>query len=166
MNRNSFSCATAALCVGIAIGAGFARAPAWAQNNAAPTSEAAAARPAIAPGSGVTPPAMPPGECTKPVLMLVQGRITAFGGMGEYARKLRDTGIYPSVGGYYVASGRPVDIFEGAYPDDQTFIVARFPCLAKARAFWYSELYQREILPLRAGAGTFSVSVYEEQPRP
>jgi len=104
-----------------------------------------------------------PTNCSKPVFMLVQGRTADRGRMVAYGRKLRDAGAYAKYNGSYAAAGRPIDIFEGAYPDDQTVIIAQFPCLARARQFWYSELYQREILPLREGAGRFSISVYAAQ---
>lgn len=104
-------------------------------------------------------------ECAAPVYLVVQGRITDRSLMGAYAAKLRDSGIYARYDGRYVATGRPIDIFEGVYPDDQTLIVAHFPCLARARQFWYSELYQREIMPLRRGAGRFTVAIYPELAR-
>ncbi len=106
------------------------------------------------------------GVCAKPVLMTVIGQTLDRPKMLAYAAKLRDTKIYPRHAGYYLAAGKPVDVFEGPYPDNQSIIVARFPCLARAREFWYSRLYQHEVLPLRAGAGTFSVAVYEELAQP
>jgi uncharacterized protein (DUF1330 family) len=116
---------------------------------------------------GVGPPASSgDAVCAKPVLMTVIGQTLDRPKMLHYAAKLRDTGIYPRHDGYYVAAGKPVDIFEGPYPDNQSIIVARFPCLARARQFWYSSLYQDEMLPLRTGAGAFAVAVYDELPRP
>jgi hypothetical protein len=44
----------------------------------------------------------------------------------------------------------------------------RFPCLAHARAFWFSRDYQERIWPLRLDppAGTFTVTVHAELPLP
>lgn len=124
----------------------------------------AGAQPAPTPAAlPTTAPTAAAGSCSKPVYMVVQGRSTDRARMIEYGRKLRDLGLYARFGGGYVASGRPIDIFEGVYPDDQTIIIARFPCHARAREFWYSEAYQRGALPLRAGAGQFTIAVYEEQ---
>ncbi len=128
----------------------------------------AGAQPATTPAPAPVPAPAPAqiqaaGSCSKPVYMVVQGRSTDRARMIEYGRKLRDLGLYARFGGGYVASGRPIDIFEGIYPDDQTIIIARFPCHARAREFWYSEAYQRGALPLRAGAGQFTIAVYEEQ---
>lgn len=130
----------------------------------APSPAPAQSAPAAPPPAAVPPAAA--ASCDRPVLMVVQGRVTDRAKLAAYARRLRDTGIYVINEGYYVAAGRPIDLFEGEYPDDQSIIVARFPCLARARAFWYSELYQKEILPLREGAGRFSVAVYAELPPP
>ena len=38
-------------------------------------------------------------------------------------------------------------------------VAVRFPCLAHARAFWYSKTYQEDIVPMRDGAGDYTVIV-------
>jgi hypothetical protein len=45
-------------------------------------------------------------------------------------------------------------------------LIVRFPCLANARAFWYSREYQEKIMPLRLNpsAGDYVVTVYPEIP--
>ncbi len=106
------------------------------------------------------------GSCDAPVLMTVLGQTTDRAKLAAYAAKLRDSGIYAAHDGWYLAAGRPLDIFEGRYPDNQSLVLARFPCLAAARAFWYSDLYQKEIMPLRAGGGDFQVAVYAEREPP
>ena len=54
---------------------------------------------------------------------------------------------------------------EGDAPDGFTTLLVRFPCLANAEAFWYSRVYQEDIIPLRLNpsAGDFLVRVYAER---
>lgn len=97
-----------------------------------------------------------------PVLMLVIGQIEDRDRMAAYQGALMESGLYPEHEGHYVVVGRPVDMFEGEWPDNQGMVIAKFPSLAHARAFWNSDTYQNRIKPLRAGAGTFNVSVFTE----
>jgi uncharacterized protein (DUF1330 family) len=100
-------------------------------------------------------------EQDKPVYMLVVGQVEDRDKMGAYQGALMESGLYPQHEGHYVAFGKPVEMFEGDWPENQGQVIARFPSLAQARAFWYSEEYQKRIKPLRHGAGTFNVSVFE-----
>lgn len=98
------------------------------------------------------------------VYMLVVGRITDKAKIAEYQAALMESGLYPKNEGHYVAFGRPVEMFEGEWPDDQAIVVAKFPSRAHAQAFWNSDEYQQRIKPLREGAGTFNVSVFPAAP--
>ncbi|MGL4543685.1 MAG: DUF1330 domain-containing protein [Polymorphobacter sp.] len=40
-------------------------------------------------------------------------------------------------------------------------MLARFPSRAAAEAFWFSAKYQQDIKPLRRGAGTFQVAIFD-----
>ena len=40
-----------------------------------------------------------------------------------------------------------------------SMVTVRFPCLAHAPAFWYSKTYQEDIVPMRDGAGDYTVIV-------
>jgi uncharacterized protein (DUF1330 family) len=114
---------------------------------------------AVSASVSVVPP------CDKPVFMVVQSDIADRAKLAAYGQALRDSGLYSDHVGYYAASGRPVEVFEGAYPENRTLIIAKFPCLANARAFWDSERYAK-IKTMREGAGTFSVAVYDEKEAP
>lgn len=95
-----------------------------------------------------------------PVYMLVIGRIENREKMAAYQNALMESGLYPAHESYYLAFGKPVEMFEGDWPDNQGMVVAKFPSLQQARAFWNSDRYQNEIKPLRDGAGSFNVSVF------
>jgi len=99
--------------------------------------------------------------CTQPVLMVVRGTITDSARMREYAQALQAAELYPATSGYYLHVGPPVDVFEGDYPDNAFTVIARFPCLAHAQAFWYSDTY-RELVKLRENAAEVLVTVYRE----
>jgi len=97
-----------------------------------------------------------------PVYMVVIGNITDRDKMGRYQKALMESGLYPRYGGYYIAAGKPVEMFEGDWPESNGMVIARFPSRDAARKFWNSEIYQEKIKPLREGAGTFQVSLFPD----
>lgn len=111
-----------------------------------------------------TPEAPPP--CDKPVYMVVAGPTHDRVRMQTYARAIFESGLYQKLGGYYINAPVPVATFEGDVPATQATLIVRFPCLANARAFWYSKAYQERIKPLRLNpsAGDYTVTVYAEIP--
>lgn len=66
-------------------------------------------------------------------------------------------------GGYYeafaIAPGQ-VEAVSGTWPD-QIFAISRWPTRAAAEDFWFSDRYQKEAIPLRLGAGRFTVHALE-----
>jgi uncharacterized protein (DUF1330 family) len=72
-------------------------------------------------------------------------------------------------GGYYesfaIAPGQ-VEALSGTWSDG-IFAISRWPARARAEDFWYSDRYQRDAIPLRLGAGRFTVHGLEagESPR-
>ena len=120
-------------------------------------------------GQAAETPASAPGVCdNKPVYMVVSGPTHDRARMQAYAKAIADSGIYAKLGGYYVNAPRPVATFEGAPPANLSTVIVRFPCLANARAFWQSKIYQETIKPLRLNpsAGDYVVTVYPEVPPP
>jgi uncharacterized protein (DUF1330 family) len=88
--------------------------------------------------------------------MLVEGVVTKPEPMARY----RDM-IFPMIsarGGYYrvYAWRDAVTILAGDWPH-QAVIVSCWPDPAAAHDFWFSERYQTQAIPTRAGAGQFSV---------
>lgn len=104
----------------------------------------------------------------KPVYMVVAGPTHDRARMQAYAKAIADSGIYAKLGGYYVNVPRPVATFEGSPPPNLAMLIVRFPCLANARAFWNSKVYQEKIKPMRLNpsAGDYSVTVYPEAALP
>jgi uncharacterized protein (DUF1330 family) len=99
-----------------------------------------------------------PARCADPVRMLVYGEIRDRKALGAYARALAASGLYPKNGGWYEAASPALEVFEGQPPPGRGVIIARFPCLEAARAFWYSPEYT-EIRKLRDGIADFEVLV-------
>lgn len=66
-------------------------------------------------------------------------------------------------GGYYeafaIAPGQ-VEAVSGTWPD-QIFAISRWPTRAAAEDFWFSGRYQNDAIPLRLGAGRFTVHALE-----
>lgn len=104
--------------------------------------------------------------CDAPVIMVVAGPTRDRARMLAYGQAIADSKLYQQLGGYYLNAPRAVDRFEGEPPPGYTTLMVRFPCLENARAFWHSEVYQRQILPLRQNpsAGDYFVTVYPEAP--
>jgi uncharacterized protein (DUF1330 family) len=102
----------------------------------------------------------------KPVYMIVSGITHDRARMQAYAQAIADSKLYQKLGGYYINSPLPVAAFEGEPPKGFATLIVRFPCLANAKAFWNSKIYQEKIKPLRLNpsAGDYSVRVYPEIP--
>ena len=98
----------------------------------------------------------------RPVYMLVLADLEDRGPMADYARAMQEHQLYEKNDGYYTAIGKPLEVFEGEWADHQPVVMARFPSLEHARNFWHSPEYQHQVKPLRAGAGSFRVAVFEE----
>lgn len=105
------------------------------------------------------------GVCdNEPVMMVITGVTNDRKVMRQYSQAIADAGIYPATRGYYLNDPRPIAIFEGDIPENFTTLAVRFPCLAYAKAFWYSDVYQNKIKPIRtdANAGNYTVTVYKQ----
>jgi uncharacterized protein (DUF1330 family) len=81
-----------------------------------------------------------------------------------YRQALADSKLIPSLGGEVRAVGTRLnaapEMLEGDWPANRHAFVIRWPCAEAAKAFWTSETYQRDILPLRVGAGSFDVALF------
>ncbi len=121
------------------------------------------------------PPAPPPppglpaaAACNAPVLMVITGPTRDAVRMRAYGLAIAESRLYEQLGGYYLNIPAAIDSFEGEAEEGFTTLIVRFPCLANARAFWYSKTYQEEIRPLRLdpSAGDYVVRVYPALPVP
>lgn len=103
-----------------------------------------------------------------PVIMMVRGLLEDRAQLRRYAEALQDSGLYPTLGGYYLNAPAPIAVFEGEVPAEESTLLVRFPCLAHARAFWFSRAYQEVVRPVRLepSAGRFTVMVFPELPVP
>ncbi|MDO9487244.1 MAG: DUF1330 domain-containing protein [Sphingomonadaceae bacterium] len=99
-------------------------------------------------------------EKERPAYLLVTAKVSDRTRMAAYTKALADSGLYARHGGRYLFVGPPVDGVEN-WPDGQSGVLAVFPSRRAAEAFWHSAVYQDDIKPLRAGAGEFSVAIFE-----
>jgi uncharacterized protein (DUF1330 family) len=105
------------------------------------------------------------GACVDPVRMLVYGEIRDRKAFGAYVRAIAESGLYAKNGGGYEAITPALEIFEGVPPPTRGVVIARFPCLAAAKAFWNSPEYA-QIRKLREGIADFEVLVLPTPPVP
>lgn len=107
-----------------------------------------------------------PSTCDQPVIMVVSGPTSDRSRMLAYGKAIADSKLYHQLGGYYINLAFPQEIFEGNAPAGYVNLIVRFPCMANARAFWNSKVYQEQIRPLRLNpaAGDYIVTVYPEAP--
>lgn len=98
----------------------------------------------------------------KAAYMLVTAKVKDGQKMGNYQKALMESGLYPKNEGFYLTKGRPIEIFEGEWPDNQAVVIAKFPSADHARNFWHSDEYQNQVKPLRDGAAEISVALFEE----
>lgn len=63
---------------------------------------------------------------------------------------------------YYIAltDATGVRVLSGEW-DEQIYAISRWPNMELARDFWYSDRYQKEAIPIRTGAGHFTVTIQE-----
>jgi uncharacterized protein (DUF1330 family) len=103
-----------------------------------------------------------PSDGSRPAFLLVQGKVTDREGFQAYSAALPP--IYRKYGGEYVAlvPAPQVEVVEGE-PEMRSIVIARFPSKAAAQAFWNSPEYAAA-KQLRAGKGTFYVSILEGLP--
>lgn len=99
-------------------------------------------------------------DSDKPAYLLVTAQVTDRARMGAYARALAASGLYEAHGGGYAFIGQPALALED-WPEGASAVLARFPSRAAAEAFWFSDTYQHDIKPLREGAGTFQVAIFD-----
>ncbi len=94
-----------------------------------------------------------------PAYLLVTATVTDPAKMQAYNAALHASGLYPRHGGRYIFVGRPAENLENW--DGRAAVCAEFPDRAAAQAFWNSDEYQSRIKPLRDGAGSFHVAIFE-----
>jgi uncharacterized protein (DUF1330 family) len=105
-------------------------------------------------------------NCTRPAYLVVWIDNLDRTKSAAYGDALRKTQIVPSYGGEYKATGKPSLLLEGTWPEGRAVVVEKYPCLEAIKTFWYSDQYQKEVMPLRAGSGDYTVAAFEEYVKP
>jgi uncharacterized protein (DUF1330 family) len=99
--------------------------------------------------------------CAKPVYMVGTLETTDPAKIKAYGEALFASRIVYKNGGSYVARAKPLETLEGQWPENRSIILATYPCADAARAFYNSEIYQRQIKPLRDGGGEVWLGLFE-----
>jgi len=107
-------------------------------------------------------------DCSQPVDMIILSVVHDVERYKAYRSSLVELGTLDQFGGKVIAVGTRLEsdpvMLEGEWPDDRHSFVIRWPCAAAAHAFWQSETYQTQNLPLRVGAGQFNVALFPAIP--
>lgn len=96
----------------------------------------------------------------KPAYLLLTARVTDTRKMASYAEALVKSGLYAAHGGVMMVDGQPANRLEG-WPDGVGAVLVRFPSRTAAESFWFSAAYQDDLKPLRRGAGTVQVAIFD-----
>ena len=79
--------------------------------------------------------------------------------MQEYIDKAEE--LITKYGGEYIIRGPAHKITEGEYLHGRAVVIAKFESVEQAEAFILSDIYVKEIKPLRDNTGIYDVSVFE-----
>ncbi|MDX2145054.1 MAG: DUF1330 domain-containing protein [Rhodospirillaceae bacterium] len=143
------------LLIGALIGFALAKAPLLTASNAI----AQAVAPVTVEGGGQD-------ACARPAYLVVWIDNLNRAKSAAYGKALQQTQIVRRHGGKYIVSGSPTELLEGDWPAERGFVIEKYPCMQAIRDFWYSDEYQKSIMPLRRGSGDYIVAAFEEyQPR-
>jgi len=80
-------------------------------------------------------------------------------GFKEYVQK--SAKFMAECGGEYIVRGPAAEVVEGDALTGRTAIVVKFATMDALKEFYHSKTYQKEIKPLREGAGIFDMGLFE-----
>jgi uncharacterized protein (DUF1330 family) len=118
-----------------------------------------------------SPPDICAASAERPGHMLVIGGSENRDALSEQQRQNlqqygRDVGaLIASYGARYIARARPQTTVEGEWPAWQGVVISRWPCREAGQAFWHSDKYQSEVIPLRRGAAAYRVGMFGPPPK-
>lgn len=102
--------------------------------------------------------------CDTPMDMVIISIVHDVERYNAYRSSLIELGTIEQFGGRVITVGTRLvaepEMFEGEWPENRHSFVIRWPCAAAAHAFWQSDSYQKESLPLRVGAGTYDIALF------
>jgi uncharacterized protein (DUF1330 family) len=78
----------------------------------------------------------------------------------EYVKKSAD--LLAKYGAEYVVRGPAESVFEGDIFKGVAVVVSRWPSLERAKEFWNSEEYQKNVKPLREASGIYDIGLFPE----
>ncbi len=94
-----------------------------------------------------------------PAYLVVTALVRDPAAVAAYQQRLDALGLHAAHGGRTLLRGRaavPLEAWDG-----RAIVVSEFPDRAAAEAFWNDPRYQAEVKPMRAGAGTFHVAIFD-----
>jgi len=94
-----------------------------------------------------------------PAYIVANNYVTDYeGSIGAYRANV--TQLAQSFGGRYLARGVPTQVLEGQWLKSQRNVMSVWPDAKDAENFWFSEDYQKNIRPNRAGTAFNSIGLF------
>jgi len=101
-----------------------------------------------------------PINCNEPVYLLGINTVTDFDRYRIYATALRDSKIAQRHGFVRFFGRTPNPLLEGAWPDNTTATLSMWPCAAAFDTMYFSDWYQKDILPLRKDSARYRLMTF------
>lgn len=86
------------------------------------------------------------------------------GNLPDYRARVTQTAR--SFGGRYLARGAPAQVLEGQWLQAQRNVMSVWPAADDAEAFWFSDVYQKELRPNRAGTAFNAIGLFAGEAPP
>ena len=118
------------------------------------------------PSQTEVPADMVPPNCNAPILLLGLNTVTDPAQYAIYAKVSGDSKLAFRHGYHRVYSGEPQTLLAGKWPDATTATLSEWPCVEAFEKFYYSDRYQKEILPLRKGAARYRLVAFIPKGKP
>jgi uncharacterized protein (DUF1330 family) len=73
--------------------------------------------------------------------------------------------LIAAYGARYIVRARPRSTVEGEWPAWKGVVISRWPCREAGQAFWHSDEYQNQVIPLRKDAAVYRVGMFGVPPK-
>lgn len=105
-------------------------------------------------------------NCATPVYLLGLNTVTDEATYAVYAKALADSNLPRRYGFRRIFTGVPLKQFAGRWPPNTTATLSEWPCIEAFNTFYNSDVYKKEIFPLRAGSARYRLVAFKPKDKP